>query len=57
MGKEAKFRRNFEMPIQKENSQVQSIVLKKLIQPFILRRVKTDKDIIKDLPDKVEHKL
>ncbi|NET28726.1 SNF2-related protein [Okeania sp. SIO1I7] len=57
MGKEAKFRRNFEMPIQTDNSQVQSIVLKKLIQPFILRRVKTDKDIIKDLPDKVEHKL
>ena len=56
LGKEAQFRKNFEMPIQKENSQVQSIVLKKLVQPFILRRVKTDKDIIKDLPDKVEHK-
>ncbi|NES72692.1 MAG: DEAD/DEAH box helicase, partial [Okeania sp. SIO2D1] len=26
------------------------------LQPFILRRVKTDKEIIKDLPDKVEHK-
>ena len=56
LGKEAQFRKNFEMPIQKDNSQVQSIVLKKLVQPFILRRVKTDQDIIKDLPDKVEQK-
>jgi SNF2 family DNA or RNA helicase len=56
LGKEAQFRKSFEIPIQKDNNQVQSIVLKKLVQPFILRRVKTDKQIIKDLPDKVEHK-
>jgi SNF2 family DNA or RNA helicase len=31
-------------------------VLKQLIQPFILRRLKTDKSIIKDLPDKIENK-
>jgi SNF2 family DNA or RNA helicase len=54
LGKEAQFRKVFEIPIQKENNQVQSTVLKKLIQPFILRRLKTDKQIIKDLPDKVE---
>ena len=28
--------------------------LKKMISPFILRRVKTDKNIIADLPDKIE---
>lgn len=56
LGKEAQFRKSFEIPIQKENSQGQATVLKKLVQPFILRRVKTDKQIIKDLPDKVEHK-
>jgi SNF2 family DNA or RNA helicase len=56
LGKETQFRKSFEIPIQKDNNQVQSTVLKKLVQPFILRRVKTDKDIIKDLPDKVEHK-
>ena len=28
--------------------------LRKMIQPFILRRLKTDKTIIKDLPDKLE---
>ncbi len=56
LGKEAQFRKSFELPIQKEHSIVQSETLKKLVQPFILRRVKTDKTIIKDLPDKVEQK-
>lgn len=56
LGKETQFRKSFEIPIQKENSQIQSTILKKLVQPFILRRVKTDPTIIKDLPDKIEHK-
>ncbi len=56
LGKEAQFRKSFEVPIQKDRNQVQSLTLKKLVQPFILRRLKTDKTIIKDLPDKVEHK-
>ncbi|WP_013325781.1 DEAD/DEAH box helicase [Gloeothece verrucosa] len=56
LGKETQFRKSFEIPIQKDNSQSTATVLKKLVQPFILRRVKTDKQIIKDLPDKVEHK-
>jgi SNF2 family DNA or RNA helicase len=57
LGKEAQFRKNFEMPIQKNNDRRQSATLKKLVEPFILRRVKTDQSIIKDLPDKVEQKL
>jgi SNF2 family DNA or RNA helicase len=56
LGKEVQFRKSFEIPIQKDRDPVQSTVLKKLVQPFILRRVKTDKTIIKDLPDKIEHK-
>ncbi|HBB34461.1 MAG TPA: ATP-dependent helicase [Cyanobacteria bacterium UBA8803] len=56
LGKEAQFRKNFEIPIQKDNNRMQSAVLKKLVEPLILRRVKTDKQIIKDLPDKIEHK-
>ncbi|MCA1992576.1 MAG: DEAD/DEAH box helicase [Coleofasciculus sp. S288] len=56
LGKEAHFRKSFEIPIQKENDKVKSTTLKKLVEPFILRRVKTDKQVIKDLPDKVEHK-
>ncbi|MEL6321061.1 MAG: DEAD/DEAH box helicase, partial [Cyanobacteria bacterium J06626_14] len=57
LGTQAQFRRNFEVPIQKNNNLRQSTTLKKLVEPFILRRVKTDQSIIKDLPDKVEQKL
>ncbi|TXK93162.1 ATP-dependent helicase, partial [Methylococcaceae bacterium HT1] len=56
LGKQAQFRKNYELPIQRDNNQVQSTILKQLIQPFILRRLKTDKSIIKDLPDKIENK-
>lgn len=57
LGTQAQFRKSFEVPIQKSNDPHQSTTLKKLVEPFILRRVKTDKSIIKDLPDKVEQKL
>jgi SNF2 family DNA or RNA helicase len=57
LGKEAQFRKFFEIPIQKDNDRVKSTTLKKLVEPFILRRVKTDQSIINDLPDKVEQKL
>ena len=54
---QAKFRKIFELPIQKENDLVKTKVLKNLVEPFILRRMKTDKSIIKDLPEKVEQKV
>jgi SNF2 family DNA or RNA helicase len=57
LGNQTQFRRNFELPIQKNNDLRQSTTLKKLVEPFILRRVKTDRSIIKDLPDKVEQKI
>ena len=57
LGKQAQFRKSFELPIQKDNDRMQSAMLKRLVEPFILRRVKTDKSIIKDLPDKLEQKL
>ncbi|MCM1982413.1 DEAD/DEAH box helicase [Lyngbya confervoides] len=57
LGKEAQFRRNFERPIQRNNDPIRAQHLKTLVEPFILRRVKTDPDIISDLPDKVEQKL
>ena len=57
LGKEAQFRKTFEIPIQKDNDRVKSATLKKLVEPLILRRVKTDQSIISDLPDKVEQKL
>ncbi|BAY29414.1 putative helicase [Nostoc carneum NIES-2107] len=57
LGKEAQFRKSFEVPIQKDNDRVKSVTLKKLVEPLILRRVKTDQSIINDLPDKVEQIL
>lgn len=57
LGKETQFRQSFETPIQKNNDVTRSTTLKKLVEPFILRRMKTDQSIIKDLPDKVEQKL
>lgn len=57
LGTQASFRKTFEIPIQKENEVNQSKILKNLIEPFILRRLKTDKNIIKDLPDKIEQKV
>ena len=57
LGKESQFRQSFETPIQKNGDPTRSTILKKLVEPFILRRVKTDPTIIQDLPDKLEQKL
>ncbi|WP_176222139.1 DEAD/DEAH box helicase [Tuberibacillus sp. Marseille-P3662] len=51
------FREQFITPIEKHQNDVKTTVLQKLIHPFILRRKKTDRRIIKDLPDKGEHKM
>ncbi len=57
LGKEAQFRKSFELPIQKENDSGRAAALKRLVEPFILRRVKTDQRIIADLPEKIEQKV
>lgn len=51
------FRTNFALPIEKYRKQEQAEMLRRIIQPFVLRRVKTDPTIIKDLPDKMEMKV
>lgn len=56
LGKQAVFRKHFETPIQRDRDPAKSAHLKRMVEPFILRRVKTDPTIIKDLPDKVENK-
>jgi SNF2 family DNA or RNA helicase len=57
MGSFESFRKSFVLPIEKYNSKSVSEVLRSLIQPFILRRLKTDATVIKDLPDKMEMKV
>lgn len=51
------FRKKFITPIEKGQKDEPLKVLQKLIKPFILRRTKTDKSIITDLPEKYEQKL
>jgi len=51
------FRTRFVTPIEKFHSPAQTEKLKRLIQPFVLRRVKTDSTIINDLPEKIETKV
>lgn len=46
------FIKKFEKPIIKENDKIKLNELKQMTAPFILRRLK--KDVLKDLPDKVE---
>ncbi len=48
-----KFRQNYIIPIEKEKNQNTLNNFKQITRPFILRRLKTDKNIIKDLPDKI----
>ncbi|HEY9653161.1 MAG TPA: DEAD/DEAH box helicase, partial [Coleofasciculaceae cyanobacterium] len=54
LGTQQFFQRRFAMPIEKFGDRDSLQTLRSLVQPFILRRVKTDKDIIQDLPDKQE---
>ncbi|MBF2026702.1 MAG: DEAD/DEAH box helicase [Oscillatoriales cyanobacterium C42_A2020_001] len=48
------FQRRFATPIERYGDTSSLQTLKSLVQPFILRRLKTDKDIIQDLPEKQE---
>jgi len=47
------FSKVFEKPIMKERDHKAVNKFKKITEPFLLRRMKTDKSIINDLPDKV----
>jgi len=51
------FRTNFALPIEKYRKKERAEILRHIIQPFVLRRVKTDPTIIKDLPEKMEMKV
>ncbi len=57
LGSGTEFHKNFALPIERYHNAERADALKRLTQPFILRRVKTDKEIIQDLPDKMEMKV
>ncbi|PSB28102.1 DEAD/DEAH box helicase [Stenomitos frigidus] len=48
------FQRRFATPIERYGDTASLATLRSLVQPFLLRRLKTDRDIIQDLPEKQE---
>ena len=56
LGSQAEFRRNYFQPIQTDRDGAAAARLQKATGPFILRRLKTDRSIIDDLPEKNETK-
>ena len=54
LGSASAFRARFAEPIERRADDAAAERLRRLTGPFVLRRVKTDKSIIADLPEKVE---
>ncbi|MEG0894084.1 MAG: SNF2-related protein, partial [Oscillospiraceae bacterium] len=50
-----KFREKYEIPIARDNDKNAQVALKRLISPFVLRRLK--KDVLKELPERTEKVL
>lgn len=57
LGTQADFKRRFFVPIQAARDEAAAAALRRLTGPFILRRLKTDRAIISDLPEKNEMKV
>jgi SNF2 family DNA or RNA helicase len=57
LGTQAEFKRTFFVPIQAGRDPEAAARLRRLTGPFVLRRLKTDKAIIADLPEKMEMKV
>ncbi len=57
LGSQAAFRRGFFLPVQTGSDPEAARRLQRVTGPFILRRLKTDKKVIRDLPEKQEMKV
>ena len=54
LGKREQFRQQFVLPVERYNDEYAAADLRRMVQPFLLRRLKTDPTIISDLPEKNE---
>jgi hypothetical protein len=54
LGTRTQFVQTLEHPIVKQRSRSQMGMLARLVRPFVLRRLKTDPEIVNDLPEKSE---
>ena len=57
LGSQKSFRKTFATPIERYRDEERAGTLRRLCGPFMLRRLKTDRAIIRDLPDKQEMKV
>jgi len=57
LGSASDFRRTFSVPVERYRDADAAARLQRLTRPFVLRRLKTDRGIIADLPEKVEMKV
>ena len=56
LGSPEQFRTRYAKPIERYGNLESAERLRRISRPYILRRLKTDKDVIDDLPDKIEIK-
>jgi len=56
LGSERRFRERFAVAIEREGDDEAAEALRRVTAPFVLRRLKTDRSVITDLPDKLEMK-
>ena len=53
LGSRSAFRARLALPIEREADPHATATLRRLVRPLVLRRLKSDRDVISDLPDKV----
>ncbi len=54
LGSQERFRQHYVLPVERYNDDGRADELRRLVQPFLLRRMKSDPSIISDLPEKNE---
>ena len=54
LGNAKEFNESFGIPIEQQNDREAADRLKRTVAPFMMRRLKSDKSIISDLPEKIE---
>jgi len=54
LGSARSFRERFSVPIERDHDSDATASLRRVTGPFVLRRLKTDRSIITDLPEKIE---
>ncbi|MET0146827.1 MAG: SNF2-related protein [Ilumatobacteraceae bacterium] len=54
LGSRERFRHRFAKPIERDGDGDAAVRLRRITQPFVLRRTKADRTLVPDLPDKIE---